>query len=339
MVACNASIEMDLCTLQTCCFEQGFLDYPPNLGVSVAYLTIFGIFMLAQLGIAIYYRTWAFGFAMFGGLILEIIGYTGRILIRSNPFDMNIFLAYFIPLGLGPAFLTAAIYITLGHVVIVFGEQYSRLKPKTYSLVFVCIDIFSLCIQAVGGALTATADEPVARQNGTDVLIAGLALQAVSLATFILLSADFLRKVKRGNKDERNPDFENFRSKKSFKLFQFALPIAALVIMIRCIYRVVELCQGFGGQLANEEIPFDILEGPMIIIACICLTVFHPGFVFRGGYWEASSWVIRTSKKGGIHIKASPEAALVTEKIESLSPMSSDSEEPFAARPAFSSQE
>ncbi|KAI5242317.1 putative RTA1 domain protein [Aureobasidium subglaciale] len=337
MAPCNESIEMDMCTLQTCCFEQGFLDYPPNLGVSVAYLTIFAIFMILQLGIAIFYKIWAFGFAMFGGLVLEIIGYTGRILIRSNPFDMNIFLAYFIPLGLGPAFLTAAIYITLGHVVIVFGEQYSRLKPKTYSLVFVCIDLFSLCIQAVGGALTATADNPTDRQNGTNVLIAGLTLQAVSLATFILLGADFLLKVKKGNREDRNSNFDNFRAKKSFSWFQIALPIAALVIMIRCIYRVIELCQGFGGKLANEEVPFDILEGPMIIIASICLTVFHPGFVFRGGYWEASSWVIRTSKKGGSRVKASPEAAEKTEA--SLTPMSSDMEEPFAAKPAVIGKE
>lgn len=110
--------------------------------------------------------------------------------------------------------------------------------------------------------------------------------------------------------------------------------------MIRCIYRVIELCEGFGGKLANEEVPFDILEGPMIIIATLMLTVFHPGIVFRGGYWEASSWVIRTSKQGIKKIAPSAEAsheegALSTEKTaESLSPMSSDMEEPFAAKPA-----
>lgn len=110
--------------------------------------------------------------------------------------------------------------------------------------------------------------------------------------------------------------------------------------MIRCIYRVIELCEGFGGKLANEEVPFDILEGPMIIIATLMLTVFHPGIVFRGGYWEASSWVIRTSSQGNKRILQSPEAApeeraLSTEKTsESLTPMSSDMEETFAAKPA-----
>ena len=225
MVACNNAIPMDLCTLQTCCFEQGFLDYPPNQAVSVAYLAIFALFMMVQLGIAFYYRTWVFGFAIWGGLVLEIIGYVGRILMRSNPFDMSIFLTYFIPLGLGPAFLTAAIYITLGHVVIVFGEQYSRLKPKTYSLVFVCIDVFSLCIQAVGGGLTGSADTDSQRTIGTDILIAGLALQAFSLGCFILLSADFMLKVRKGNKEDRNPNFALLRAKKTFAGFQIGKPI------------------------------------------------------------------------------------------------------------------
>jgi len=115
--------------------------------------------------------------------------------------------------------------------------------------------------------------------------------------------------------------------------------------MIRCIYRVIELCEGFDGKLANEEVPFDILEGPMIIIATLMLTVFHPGTVFRGGYWEASSWVIRTSKQGNKKIAPSPktsheEAALSIEKTaESLTPMSSDMEEPFAAKSAASYKE
>lgn len=39
-----------------------------------------------------------------------------------------------------------------------------------------------------------------------------------------------------------------------------------------------------------------ILEGPMIIIACVALTVFHPGICFRGRFGEAN-WGF--AKKGG----------------------------------------
>ena len=70
-------------------------------------------------------------------------------------------------------------------------------------------------------------------------------------------------------------------------------------IFIRCIYRVVELAQGFEGKIANEQVPFMILEGPMIMIAVLLMTFFHQGLVFRGGYWEASDWRIRPNKGSG----------------------------------------
>jgi hypothetical protein len=39
-----------------------------------------------------------------------------------------------------------------------------------------------------------------------------------------------------------------------------------------------------------------VLEGPMIMIAVLGMTIFHQGIVFRGGYWEASNWRIRPGK-------------------------------------------
>ena len=44
---------------------------------------------------------------------------------------------------------------------------------------------------------------------------------------------------------------------------------------------MAELESGFGGALANNEPVFMILEGPMIMIAVVALTAFHPGFCFR----------------------------------------------------------
>ena len=69
-----------------------------------------------------------------------------------------------------------------------------------------------------------------------------------------------------------------------------AITIAALAIFIRCIYRVVELAQGFSGAIANAEGPFLAFEGPMIMLAVLMLTLFHPAIVFRGGAWKASQW-------------------------------------------------
>ena len=71
--------------------------------------------------------------------------------------------------------------------------------------------------------------------------------------------------------------------------------IATILIFIRSIYRVVELQNGFNGTIANNEVAFMILEGPMIILASLLLTVFHPGYVFKEN-WQAAAWSLRGKK-------------------------------------------
>lgn len=63
--------------------------------------------------------------------------------------------------------------------------------------------------------------------------------------------------------------------------------LATLTIFIRSVFRVAELSGGFNGSLFNEEIPFMILEGPMVIIACTAMSAFHPGVAFQGHWHEA----------------------------------------------------
>lgn len=50
-----------------------------------------------------------------------------------------------------------------------------------------------------------------------------------------------------------------------------------MFILIRSAFRVAELAHGFDGKLANEEVPFMILEGGMMILAIFLMTAFHPG--------------------------------------------------------------
>lgn len=55
------------------------------------------------------------------------------------------------------------------------------------------------------------------------------------------------------------------------------LAIASVTIFVRCAFRVAELRDGFQSPLASDEVAFMILEGTMVIIACLCLTFVHPG--------------------------------------------------------------
>lgn len=91
--ACNFTIPQYLCTLETCCLEhQATIRYLPTLVGNSTYIGIFALILVLQIGLGIRYSTWGFLVGMFCGLLLEILGYAGRVQMHSNPFNMNPFL-------------------------------------------------------------------------------------------------------------------------------------------------------------------------------------------------------------------------------------------------------
>jgi hypothetical protein len=82
-----------ICALGTCPIDWAFVEYIPSLGGNAAFLSIFAVLWLAQLYQGIRYRTWGFLTGMAVGGLLEIAGYLGRILLHSDPFNFNYFLA------------------------------------------------------------------------------------------------------------------------------------------------------------------------------------------------------------------------------------------------------
>jgi hypothetical protein len=73
-----------------------------------------------------------------------------------------------------------------------------------------------------------------------------------------------------------------------------SLALATVAIFVRSVSRVAELKGGFHSSLANNEVLFMILEGAMISIAILCLTILHPGVCFLG-QWNETKWKFRRS--------------------------------------------
>ena len=88
---------MSQCTLKLCplsTFGQANFGYIPTLPGNALFAAIFAVLLIIQIILAVRWRTWTFLIGMFGGLVLEVIGYIGRILIHNNPFAKNPFLLY-----------------------------------------------------------------------------------------------------------------------------------------------------------------------------------------------------------------------------------------------------
>ncbi|MCJ1309678.1 hypothetical protein MMC25_003338 [Agyrium rufum] len=298
-----------VCQLNTCSItEWGYIHYQPSVAGNALFLAIFFVILICQIYLGIRYKTGGTAIAMGLGLGTEILGYIARVLLHGDPFDRDYFLWYLITLTIGPVFIAAAIYLSLGRIVMMYGEEISRIRPRNYTVFFLGCDVVSLVIQAAGGGIAAST--PVTNQplidTGTHVLVAGLSFQVASLAAFSLCSLEFLLRVKK-HPNLRNPEFTDVVKSTKFKMFLYSLFGATTFLFIRTVFRSVELSGGFKGKLANNEVEFMILDGVMVILASLCLTVGHPGLCF-GQRWKEAVFQFRKSKaprgQAGAHMNA-----------------------------------
>nr|OQO16951.1 hypothetical protein B0A51_15321 [Rachicladosporium sp. CCFEE 5018] len=290
---CNRTIDSTLCTLDTCCLAQSHFNYIPSFGGNAFFAAFFGIILILQLGFGLHYKTRGFLIGMVVGLALEIVGYACRVLIHNQPFQDNPFLIYLITLTIAPVFLTAAIYLSLTRIIALYGTTLSRFRPATIACSFIASDFLSLVLQAAGGAIADTSNTAAGNRMGANIMVAGLVLQAISLTAFIAVAGDFAWAChRRSHELNTNDTYLRTRRRGLFKAFLVALLLATTAILIRSIFRAAELWGGFKGSLWNDEIAFMVLDGAMIAIAAICLTVFHPGPAFRG-LWKETSWTFR----------------------------------------------
>lgn len=90
-------------------------------------------------------------------------------------------------------------YLTLKHVCLSLSPALSRLRPNLYPFVFVPLDVSCLLVQAIGGALAASAALNNAKMvmHGNRCIIAGIVLQVVVLLGFGTTVGDYYLRVKK----------------------------------------------------------------------------------------------------------------------------------------------
>ena len=182
---------------------------------------------------------------------------------------------------IGPAFYSAAIYLTLSQMyvpsilashsrdqkiidqaltrtysVTYLGTQYSRLTPAAYYSIFITCDVISLTLQATGGGMSSNSTG--SSYQGVNIAIAGLSFQVFTLTVFVCLATDYSISYVQGQKAGKVTEGQLTRK---FKVFAGFLVLSILCILIRCVYRIDELCRGYGGPLVHNQGLFIGLEG------------------------------------------------------------------------------
>ena len=201
-------------------------------------------------------------------------------MLHSNPWSSNGFEIQICCLIIAPAFIAAGVYLTLKHITLEIGANFSRIRPKYYTWIFCLADFFSLVIQGSGGGIAATANHGSSMQKvGNDLMMAGIVWQVFTLLIFGILVGDYAVRVY-ARRSELEPQAIKLMNETRFKLFTGGLVLAFLTIFTRCIFRIGEMAKGWGNPIMQDESDFIGLDSVMIAIATLCLTAFHPGLVF-----------------------------------------------------------
>ncbi len=232
-----------------CPVKATTLGYYPNAGINAFFAAGFGLSTFALL-VTLFFgllprRTWGYSCFISAGAALELAGYAARVPLHSNPWDQQAFETQICAIILAPTLVCIGVYLTLQHVCLALCPSLSRVRPTLYPWLFVPADVSCLLVQAIGGALAASAGYTNTNllNAGNRAIIAGIVLQVVVLAVFGLVALDYYVRVKRwlhGGDAKLGPPTEAALAlwqEKKFRMFGIAVAVAYGCILIRCIYR------------------------------------------------------------------------------------------------------
>lgn len=196
---------------------------------------------------------------------IEHFGWMARTWSSKCAYNKIAFLLQITTLVVAPIFVAAAIYVALASLIRTVGQQYSVIRPKLYLWIFLVVDVLSLVIQGGGGALASgAANKGKDTKPGANLMVAGIIFQLVSMSGFCILFAIFLWRTRR------------LTLLRGERFVIYATTVSVVAVYIRCIYRTIELLEGWDGMLMKTEGFFIGLDGVCIVIAIAIFCIFDP---------------------------------------------------------------
>ena len=156
-----------------------------------------------------------------------------------------------------------------------------------------------MIIQGAGGGLAASANGDATQQKtGNDLMMAGIVWQVVTLIVFGTLVADYAVRVNR-SRQQLSPTATALLQSGKFRFFVSMVGLAYITVFIRCVFRIAEMANGWANPIMQDEVDFIVLDGVMVSIATVALTVAHPALVFRPMIEHKLQGVSGAVKKSG----------------------------------------
>lgn len=115
---------------------------------------------------------------------------------------------------------------------------------------------------------------------GEIVIIVGLIVQIIFFGFFVSISIAFHKRM------SGYPTSAAMAASFNWDHYMKVLYFASVMIMVRCLYRVIEYIQGSTGFLQSHEYFAYIFDATLMLCVMAIFIVFHPSQIFTGQHKE-----------------------------------------------------
>lgn len=202
--------------------------------------------------------------------VVEIIGYGARAAAHFETTSTICYAVQSLFLLLAPILLAASVYMYLGHLIRLSRREDLAIMPTRWiTKAFVLGDVTCFLIQAAGGGILSAAKSQSTVDIGNYVILAGLVLQIMFFAWFVVVATLFHARFVGVSKDA---------SDNSILRQLGLLYVASALITGRNVYRVLEYALGQDGYLLKHEWSLYVFDGGfMVVVLMSCLAWYWSG--------------------------------------------------------------
>jgi hypothetical protein len=163
----QAAFNMAASCGSTCLVPGGFYSYDPNVGGNAVMLAIYALLLPPVTYLGFRSHTPLISGVLASGYLLGMLGLLGRIMLHRSRDNPARFLLSLLGTVLAPSLFSVAIFVVLPHLLSIYGERPSRVKPILAESVLYTLAIVAIGAQVVGAALLANGSPDVAVSKHT----------------------------------------------------------------------------------------------------------------------------------------------------------------------------
>ncbi|KAL5592438.1 hypothetical protein FOBRF1_013464 [Fusarium oxysporum] len=253
---------------------NGIYHYKPNQAGPIIAMLLFGPSAIYHLVMMIKKKTWFYTPFVVGAFMMTL-GYIFRLLSAKDPNNIIFYIHQNMFIILPPSLYAATMYMIYGRIVLFVNSPGSSIiNPLHVTKIFVCGDVLAFLMQSSGGGMMAISGMG---DTGRYILLGGLAVQLVFFGFFLYISVIFDRRTRFVR--NRIP----LHSKHSWRSLLLLLMVAAVIVILRCLFRAVEFGQGEDGYLMAHEIFMYLADTAPMFAVQIMFHWIHAGDVIPPG--------------------------------------------------------